>query len=398
MAETFQQFLGPGAGVNLPALVLSFLLFVVVGILPVAAVTYLIYFLVTLPMRRNERARMLLDLMEIGLKAGHSPEAALAEVASSRDRSLGARFHLLAAHLEQGLRLSEAIAAVPRLLSPQISAMLKAGERIGDVSKVLPACRLLLRDSVSQVRGALNYLLLAAFVMTPFSIFVLLCLRIKVLPSFEAVFAGMFEGASLPALTRFVFDSSSVFVVLQIAFLLFIWLATLAYLGGPRLRGWLGGAVPGTLDRWLYALPWRRKRLQRDFSAMLAALLDAETPEAEAVRLAGDSTANAEMRRRAEHVAAQLQQGVKLSEGIRLMDDSPEFQWRLANAMHRAGGFVRALSGWQEALDARAFQLEQTAAQIATTLLVLANGLITGCIVIGMFIALIQLIDIALLW
>jgi type II secretory pathway component PulF len=341
---------------------------------------------------------MLLDLMEIGLKAGHSPEAALAEVASSRDRSLGARFHLLAAHLEQGLRLSEAIAAVPRLLSPQISAMLKAGERIGDVSKVLPACRLLLRDSVSQVRGALNYLLLAAFVMTPFSIFVLLCLRIKVLPSFEAVFAGMFEGASLPALTRFVFDSSSVFVVLQIAFLLFIWLATLAYLGGPRLRGWLGGAVPGTLDRWLYALPWRRKRLQRDFSAMLAALLDAETPEAEAVRLAGDSTANAEMRRRAEHVAAQLQQGVKLSEGIRLMDDSPEFQWRLANAMHRAGGFVRALSGWQEALDARAFQLEQTAAQIATTLLVLANGLITGCIVIGMFIALIQLIDIALLW
>jgi type II secretory pathway component PulF len=131
---------------------------------------------------------------------------------------------------------------------------------------------------------------------------------------------------------------------------------------------------------------------------MLAALLDAETPEAEAVRLAGDSTANAEMRRRAEHVAAQLQQGVRLSEAIRLMDDSPEFQWRLANALHRAGGFARALTGWQEALDARAFQLEQTAAQIATTLLVLANGLITGCIVIGMFIALIQLINIALLW
>jgi hypothetical protein len=59
---------------------------------------------------------------------------------------------------------------------------------------------------------------------------------------------------------------------------------------------------------------------------------------------------------------------------------------------------VKALSGWHEALDAKAFQQEQTAAQVATTLLVLLNGAIVACFVIGMFVALIQLINNAILW
>jgi type II secretory pathway component PulF len=131
---------------------------------------------------------------------------------------------------------------------------------------------------------------------------------------------------------------------------------------------------------------------------MLAVLLDAGVPEAEAVRLAGEAAANAVVKRRAERVASQLQAGVKITEAIQLMDDSQELRWRLANGLQGAGGFVRALSGWHEALDAKAFQLEQTAAQLSTTLFVLLNGAIIACIVIGMFIVLIQLINRASLW
>ena len=73
-----------------------------------------------------------------------------------------------------------------------------------------------------------------------------------------------------------------------------------------------------------------------------------------------------------------LQQGTKLPEAVRVLDDSGEWRWRLANGLGRAGGFVRALAGWHDALDAKAFQLEQTAAQVATTLLALFNGLIVA--------------------
>jgi type II secretory pathway component PulF len=276
--------------------------------------------------------------------------------------------------------------------------MLKAGERLGDVSKVLPACRLLLRDSVSQVRGALNYLLLLAFVVTPFAISVPIALRVKVLPSFKAVFDGMLETSALPAFTQFVFEYNSLFTIIQLGFFAFIWLMVFTYVGGPRLRDWINQIFPGAADHLLYLLPWRRKRLQRDFSAMLAVLLDSGVPELEAVRLAGESTANAVMIRRSAKATALLQKGAKLSEAVLQLDDSPEFRWRLANALQRAGGFLKALSGWHEALDAKAFQLEQTAAQVSTTLLVLVNGLIVGCIMLGIFIVLISLINRMTLW
>jgi len=311
---------------------------------------------------------------------------------------LGARFHLLAAHLEKGLRLSSALEKVPRLLPPEIAGMLKAGEKIGDIRKVLPACRQFLKDGVSHVRGALNYLLVLAFAVTPFTVFVPIMLKIKVLPSFKQVFDTMLEGQPLPALTRWMFAQSSLFPVIELLIFSFLWILILAYLGGPRLRAWLGGIYPAFLDGLLLHLPWRRKRLQRDFSAILAVLLDAGTPEPEAVSLAAESTANEVIIDRAELVRNRLAEGVKLPQAIAAIDPSAELQWRLSNALGRGGDFVRALSGWHEALDAKAFQLEQSAAQLATTGLVLLNGLLVGVFITAIFIVLIQLMNQAVLW
>src|SRR6266571_1180926 len=136
MTDTFQQLLEFAPFPALAELVLRFVIFIVADLLPSFGAIYLIYFLLTLPMRRNERARLFLDLLELGLKEGRTPEAAIGGAAASRDRSLGARFHLLAADLESGMRLSRALEQVPRLLPPQIRAMLKTGERIGDLAKV----------------------------------------------------------------------------------------------------------------------------------------------------------------------------------------------------------------------------------------------------------------------
>ena len=377
------------------------LLFVLFGLLPIIGILLLFYYLLTLPLRRSERARMFLDLLELGLKEGRTPEGAIADAASSRDASLGVRFHLLAAYLKQGQRLTQALGRIPHLLPPQVCAMLETGERIGDVGKVLPACRLVLKDSLSNVRGALNYLIVISFTATPFTVFVPLVLKIKVLPSFRQIFDGMGAGLPLPGLTSFVFDHNTGFILGQVALMGIVWLLTLTYVGGPRLRSVIATVVPGTaavIDRVLWTLPWRRKRLQRDFTAMLAALLEAGVPEPEAVGLAGDSTANLVLRHRAAEVRTLLSQGTRLPEAVRVLDASGELHWRLANALQRGRGFVRALAGWHEALDAKAFQLEQSAAQLTTTVLVLVNGLIVASIFIGILLVLIQLINGMTIW
>jgi general secretion pathway protein F len=373
-------------------------LLAVIELLVASGFLYLFYFFLTLPMRRNERVRLFLDLLELGLKEGKPAERALIEAAASRDKAMGKRFHLLAAHLEGGMKLSDALTRVPRVLPPQVAAMLKTGERIGDIGKVLPACRHLLTDGVSQVRGALNYLLILTFLVTPSTIIVPMLLAVFVMPKFKEVFAGMLGNSALPAFTQFVFAHTHELLWIQGILLLMLWAIMLGYVGGPRWRGWLRPALGTLPDRLLFRLPWRRKRLQRDFSAMLSVLLDAGVPEVEAVALAAQATDNATVRTRAVKVAGLLNNGVSLPEAIRAMDETGELHWRLSHALRRGSGFLRALTGWHEALDAKAFQLEQTAAQVATSALVLFNGAVVAAIVIAIFVALLDILNMAILW
>jgi type II secretory pathway component PulF len=125
---------------------------------------------------------------------------------------------------------------------------------------------------------------------------------------------------------------------------------------------------------------------------MLAVLLDAGVPEAEAVSLGAEATANEICRRRAQRVIAALQQGATLLDAVRAFDDTGEFHWRLANAAHAHGGFLGALRGWHAALDAKAFQQEETATHVLTSGLVILNGIVVGLIAIGMFGMLVMLL------
>ena len=71
MSEVQQLFRNdPLQGIGILLLVL---LAASVGLALSVAFLYLGYFLLTLPMRRNERARLLLDLLELGLKEGRTP-------------------------------------------------------------------------------------------------------------------------------------------------------------------------------------------------------------------------------------------------------------------------------------------------------------------------------------
>jgi hypothetical protein len=123
----------------------------------------------------------------------------------------------------------------------------------------------------------------------------------------------------------------------------------------------------------------------RDFSSLLAALLDSGVEETRALDLAAEAAANRVFRKRVERARANLAHGQSLTEAVALLDDTGEFRWRLANAARGQAGFRAALEGWHEALDARAFGQEQTAAQILSTGLALANGLLVALFAIICF-------------
>lgn len=391
----FALLIGYSVPLDIVLSLLSWLAFLVV---PTGVAYVIVYLLFSLPLRRRERARLFLDLLETTLNQGRPVEETLTAISNTRDPAMGVRFHVLGAYLGNGLNLTRALDKVPRLLPPQVTEMLKAGLHIGDLSKVIPACRQTIQDATSETRSAVNYLIVMVFIITPMSVFLPLSLLQFVVPIFNLTMYEMLEGSSPPVVMQMITLVQPWLTAGFIALLVALWFGALMYIGGPRFTSWLQAGIPRMLDRLQLLLPWQYKRIQRDFSSVLAVLLDSEVPEAESLRLAARCTDNALFSRRAERAIERLQQGAGLSEAMTVLDDTGEFRWRLTNAIHGEGRFLRALAGWHEALDAKAYQQQQSAAQIFTTTLVLLNGLLISVVMLTMFSALVAIINAGVLW
>ncbi len=375
----------------------SFVWYAVLILLPGSALSVALHFLLSLPMRRRDRALFFLDLLETVVNRGQSVEQAILSAAENHDRAIGVRFFMVAAHIEDGARLGEALEKEPRFLPPQVNAMLRAGEKLGDLKKVLPACREVLRVAPDTVRTTMHYMVAILLIFAPVAIWLISMLTIFVIPKFKEVAAC--AGVELWPITILTLALNDSHILIGFETLLFLALVAVAaiYIGGPGFVRWFQFRSVPLVDWIAWCIPWKQKKLLRAFSAMLAVLLDGGVPEAEAVRLAGESTANEICRGRARRVIAALESGAKLEEAVRTFDDTGEFHWRLTNAIHVRGGFLAALRGWHEALDAKAFQQEEAATHTITSGLVILNGLVVALIAIGMFGILIAILNHSLL-
>jgi len=349
----------------------------------------------SLPYRRQERAQRFVELLGTELSQGRAPEPAILRLAQCRDASLSVRFFILAAWLEKGLNLDEALDKVPRFLPAGVTAILQTGCRLGDLRRVLPACRYQLQAAGDQVRKARSYFTASLIVFFP--ILAGLCLLISafVIPRFNAIGAEML--GTFPsnwAITHI--DLLALLTMIPVV-LLGIVVTTLA--AGPRIRlfllRWLS---PTFIDRLLNWTPWNHRRARRDFSLTLALLLDAGLPEDLALRHAGAATGSHFFGTLAKRAADKLREGTTFLDALAQIDPAGELKWRWQVAARAHVPFQQALEGWHETLDVHAVKAEQSAASLATTTLVLLNGVIVGAVVVGVFQFLTTLIEESALW
>ena len=133
------------------------------------AVIMAIHWLVTLGHRRRERARHLLSLLEIAIADGRTPEAVLVEACATADPELPIRVHILAAYVENGVRLDAALDFVPSVLPADIRAMVQIGLRNGQLGQVLKHARLTLDEPRDASSTGLNATLLLIAVTSSIS-------------------------------------------------------------------------------------------------------------------------------------------------------------------------------------------------------------------------------------
>jgi type IV pilus assembly protein PilC len=355
----------------------------------VTAILFSIY--LSLSIRRGEKAKLFLDLLESGLKQGQSPEQTIVSISRCHDYALGVHFYLVAAHIENGLRLVQALDKASPFLPKQIIAMLRVGEETGTMDKIIPACRKLLYDTRSRTIRE-NVFLSPSLGLIPVGAGIFVVIAIAVIPKLREILYEI--SVPLPPATAFLFQHTDALQNLFIAWSAFIFLIYFK----SALPRWVNHLLT-PIHEWLaLRSPWRHTRIQRDFSTMFALLLDAGVPEDKAVLLAGSSVSNRFFLQRAARVAQKLQTGVKLPEALAQMDRCGEFHWRLKNALHESSGFLQALRGWLEALDARAFRQELSAVHFTASLLVVINGLFVGLITVGIFQIFVAIINEGVLW
>ncbi len=297
-----------------PAFLIGFAIQSALWVLPGIALLLAAKLLIVNPARRHEAARAFLDLLEMGLMKGRSPENTVVEIAATGDKTLGRAFLRFAAHIQGGASLGRALALTPGVVPEPVVAMLQAGERLGDIRKVLPACRDTLSAGPSRAMGAFNYLPVFSPLLPLLAVTLFLC--IVVIPKFHGIFDDLLEDGSLPVATRMVTTYAATF--LEFGVLAVVLAFTLLLLGWARRR-WPSAysrTIKTLYDHWLFRLPWRHKRMQRDFSAMLAILLDS------GVRRTGGRNP-----RGAEHGQS------------RVRDSLPNRNWRVAAGWKTHGGY-----------------------------------------------------------
>src|SRR5579862_2893851 len=234
-------------------------LYVLVWLVSFLVPATLAFFLLSLPLFRQQRALTFLDLLESGLAVGQSPERTLLEAAESHDRSISRRFHLLAGHLSAGQRLGAALTEVPRLLPPRLVAMLKVGEHVGDFRKILPACRNMVKTASSKMMAAQNYVLVLPFAFNVVASAVLPFLLIVIFPKFREIFSDLLDGKPLPPVTQFMLGHARVLVGAELGVTALLLAIVLIYIVGPQPPGWIKPILKPVTDVLTCRLPWRWK-------------------------------------------------------------------------------------------------------------------------------------------
>lgn len=364
--------------------------------IPITFGSALVFFIVTLPARRREKLRLLLNLVLTGLRDGRSPEQTLVAVATLRDRSVGARFHLLAARVEAGEPFVQAIGQVPGLVTTQIVGFLRAGAATGRFQEALAAALGSLGRDLGKTATLTQYGFALLLLVLPFGAVMIPLLRTMIWPRFEELLASMEVPA--PALSGFLLDHGGWIFLGYFSLVLFLAFFFVFLVAAPWAFSGRAGLIGLALDRLACALPWQKKRLQRDFSIALALLLEAGMPEPQALRMAADATGNRVFRSRAERGAQQLAQGLPLGKALAAFDPEGQLAWRLVNALSQRKGFLPALRGWHETLEGQAFRLEESAAQVVTTLLLIANGTLVGTVMVSVFMMLLAVLNEGVSW
>lgn len=295
--------------------------------------------------------------------------------------------------LEHGLSLSDSLDRQGGRLPAVYSAMLRAGERAGNLSGVLSimhnhASRML------RVRNAMITAMAYPVVVLVCCLALMLFLLTKVVPQFGEVFSEV--GASLPAPTRLWLSLANAFnsnlwellggLGISAALLIACIVLLRRYAGGSALFHGLFMIIP------VWGRMFKVDGIAR-FTRTLGTLMDSSVPIGESCDLAAAASGNAVLRSRMREAGCQIANGEQLSSALgETAFFNHTYCWLLGAAEER-GELVETLDELAQSYEEEAENLGRNAAVLLGPVLIILMGLVVGNLVVSLYLPLFTLGD-----
>jgi type IV pilus assembly protein PilC len=294
----------------------------------------------------------------------------------------------LALAIESGSSFGEAVAMHPRVFNRLYVNMVKAGEISGALEVTLRRLAEFM-EKAQKIKGKVKAAMFYPTAVLVVAAGILTLLMGYVLPRFQAVFEGLFEGRPLPAFTRFVMRLSEVF---QHRFLLVG--AAVAALGVVLALAVRTSWGRWTFDRLKLALPvfgpvFRKLAISR-FSRTLGTLVSNGVPILQALNIVKETVGNVIVGKVVSIVHERVKEGDPIAPTLKASGVFPAMVAGMVDVGEQTGALPEMLMKIADNYDDEVDNAVSAMTSLLEPIMIVFLAVVIGSIVIAVFLPLVQ--------
>jgi type IV pilus assembly protein PilC len=296
---------------------------------------------------------------------------------------------LVAEDVEGGSTLSEAMGRQGKTFDRLYVNMVRAGELGGVLDVILQRLSDFMEKSQALKRKVVGAMIYPAAVIS-FALLIVVGIMTFVVPSFQTIFKDM--GEDLPAITRFLIDSSNWIKEGGWAVILASPLAV--YLGFKLLKISQGGRF--FVDNLKLSVPIlgqiTSKTSVARFSRTLGTLLSAGVPILEALNITSETSGNAVFARAIGKVHDGIREGESFADPLRAAKVVEPMVVNMIDVGEETGELDKMLTKVADTYDDEVETLVASMVSLLEPVMVITLGLIVGFIVVSLFMPMVGLL------
>jgi type IV pilus assembly protein PilC len=304
------------------------------------------------------------------------------------NRNLKAIIGKLAAGIEGGDSFSEALAQFPRVFNRLYLNLVKAGEISGALEVALRRLADFMEKSV-RIKGRVTAALFYPVAVMTVALGVMTLMLVFIVPRFKDVFGQLSPDRPLPGFTLFVLGISDAvrhnFPIVLAA------LAAAWFAGALALRTRAGRRLFDLARLRVPVLgPVFRKLAIARFTRTLGTLVTSGVPILQALTIVKEAAGNVIVGRLAERVRESVEQGESVTGPLRGSNIFPAMVVGMIDVGEQTGALPEMLNRIADNYDEEVDNAVESMTSLLEPIMIVFLGLMVGCIVVAMFLPIIN--------